>query len=153
MTKLETAVAIFNNADAGAVAFFDKKGAGHTITAEGALFKGGAALAALKDAAIEAALLKAINGRFRPASDILCAAFPSIGKAAEKLIGTPWANKSTMGTLINAVRRAEPGKSGEFSKKQTEARMLCAALQQLPAFKVEAEKSDVIENAAEQVAE
>lgn len=150
MTKLETAVAIFNNADAGAVAFFDKKGAGHTITAEGALFKGGAALAALKDAAIEAALLKAINGRFRPASDILCAAFPSIGKAAEKLIGTPWANKSTMGTLIGAVRRAEPGKSGEFSKKQTEARMLCSALSQLPAFKVES--TDVVEVTAEVVA-
>lgn len=152
MTKIETAIAIFANADSGALAFFDKKGNGHTITAEGALFKGGAALAALKDAALEAALLKAVNGRFRPASDVLCAAFPSIGKAAEKLIGTPWANKSTMGTLINAVLRAEPGKSGEFSKKQAEARMLCNALSQLPAFKVEAEKAEVVENTAEQVA-
>lgn len=137
MTKIETAVAIFNNADVGGLAYFDKKGTGHSITAEGALFKGGAALAALKDAAITAALAKAVNGRYMAASDILCAAFPSVGKAAEKLIGTPWANKSTMGTLVNAVQRAEPGKSGEYSRKQTEARMLANALLQLPAFKVE----------------
>lgn len=148
MTRTETAIAVFNNADTGALAYFDKKGNGHTITAEGALFKGGAALAALKDAALEAALIKAANGKYRAASDVLCAAFPSIGKAAEKLIGTVWANKSTMGTLINAVLRAEPGKSGEFSKKQAEARMLAQALTHLPAFKVEAEKSEVIENAA-----
>lgn len=147
MTRTETAIAVFNNADAGALAYFDKKGNGHTITAEGALFKGGAALTALKDAALEAALLKAANGKYRAASDVLCAAFPSIGKAADKLIGTTWANKSTMGTLINAVLRAEPGKSGEFSKKQTEARMLAQALAQLPAFKVETEKTEVIENA------
>lgn len=133
MTKTETAIAVFSNADAGAVAFFDKKGNGHTITAEGALFKGGAALAALKDAAMEAALHKAQSGRFRPASDILCAAFPSVGKAAEKLIGTPWSNKSTMATLIGAVLRAEGGKNG-YSKKQAEARMLARALCSLPAF-------------------
>ena len=148
MTRTETAIAVFNNADAGALTFADKKGTLHSITAEGALFKGGAALAALKDAALEAALLKATNGRYRAAADVLCAAFPSIGKAADKLIGTVWANKSTMGTLINAVLRAEPGKSGEFSKKQAEARMLAQALTHLPAFKVEAEKSEVIENAA-----
>ena len=144
-------VTVFH-ADTSALAYTDKKGTECAITPEGALFKGGAALAALKDAAVESALAKAVNGRYRAASDILVAAFPSIGKAAEKLIGTPWANKSTMGTLINAVRRAEPGKSGEFSKKQTEARMLCAVLQQLPAFKVEV-VAEVIENTAEQPAE
>ena len=144
MTKTETAIAVFNIEQTGALAFFDKKGNGHTITAEGALFKGGAALAALKDAALEAALIKAGNGKFRAASDVLCAAFPSIGKAAEKLIGTPWANKSTMATLIHAVQRAEPGKSGEFSKKQTEARMLCNALCSLPAFAT-AREGEVIE--------
>jgi hypothetical protein len=154
MTKIETAIAVFSNADAGAVAFFDKKGVGHAMTAEGALFKGGAALAALKDAALEAALLKAGNGRYRAASDILCAAFPAIGKAAEKLIGTPWANKSTMATLINAVQRAEYKERTSAGKltKQAEARMLCSALQQLPAFKPEVAEGDVVENAAEQPA-
>lgn len=127
-----TAVALFSH-EGAALTFFDKKGAGHTITAEGALYKGGAALTALKDAALESALIKAGNGRYRPASDILCAAFPAIGKAAEKLIGAPWANKSTMATLIAAVRRAEPGKNG-FTKKQGEARMLVGALLKLPAF-------------------
>lgn len=148
MTRTETAIAVFNNADAGALTFADKKGSLHSITAEGALFKGGAALAALKDAALEAALIKAQNGRYRAAADVLTAAFPAIGKAADKLIGTTWANKSTMGTLVNAILRAEPGKSGEFSKKQSEARMLANALAQLPAFRVEPEKAEVIENAA-----
>lgn len=147
MTKTETAVAIFNNADQGALAFFDKKGNGHTITAEGALFKGGAALAALKDAALEGALLKAANGRFRAASDILGAAFPKVAKAAEAYVGNPWANKHTFGTFIKAVLRAEPGKSGTFSKKQAEARMLAQALTKLPAFAeaAKAEETTVVE--------
>lgn len=119
-----------------ALTFTDKKGALHAITAEGACFKGGAAFTALKDLAMESALHKAVNGRYRAASDILCAAFPSIGKAAEKLIGTPWANKSTMGTLINAVMHAEPGKSGDYSAKQHKARALASTLMQLPAFAV-----------------
>lgn len=144
MTRQETAVAVFNNADAGAVTFFDK-GNGRTISAEGALFKGGAALAALKDAALEAALLKAGSGRYRAASDVLCVAFPSVGKAAEKLIGAPWTNKSTMAALIGAVLRAEGGKNG-YSKKQTEARMLAQALCRLPAFAdVAAAQAETIE--------
>lgn len=131
---MSQSVTVFT-ADQTALTFTDKKGALHGITAEGACFKGGAAFAALKDLAMESALAKAVNGRYRAASDILCAAFPSIGKAAEKLIGTPWENKSTMGTLINAVRRAEPGKSGEFSAKQQKALALAGALVQLPAFR------------------
>jgi hypothetical protein len=150
MTRTESAVAVFSNADNGALTFADKKGVLHGITAEGALFKGGAALAALKDAAIEAALIKAANGRYRAASDVLCAAFPSIGKAAEKLIGSPWANKSTMGTLVNAVMRAEYKEFTAAGKltKQAEARLLCQALARLPAFKLEVEAGEVIENAA-----
>jgi hypothetical protein len=126
-----------------ALTYTDKKGALHGITAEGACFKGGAAMAALKDLALDSALAKSVNGRYRAASDILCAAFPSIGKAAEKLIGTPWANKSTMGTLINAVMHAEPGKSGSFSLKQDKARALASTLMQLPAFCPVEEKETV----------
>lgn len=149
MTRTETAIALFNNEQASTaiVTFSDKKGNLHGITAEGALFKGGAALAALKDAALEGALMKAGNGRYRAAADILAAAFPSIGKAADKLIGTTWANKSSMGALINACLRAEPGKNG-YSKKQAEARMLANALMHLPAFAPAAAEKDVIENAA-----
>ena len=112
------------HADTQALTFTDKKGALHAITAEGAVFKGGAALAQLKCHAVDSALTKAVGGRYRAASDILCAAFPSIGKAAEKLIGTPWANKSSFLTLVNAVLRAEPKEGKGWSTKQAEARML-----------------------------
>lgn len=145
MSEAQThAVAVFAP-NVAVVHYDDKKGNTHSITAEGALFKGGAALKSLKTEALNTALIKAANGRFRPSSDILCAAFPSIGKAAEKLIGEPWRNKSTMHTLINAVRRAEPGKSGEFSVKQQEAKMLVRALEQLPAFKSEPTEEDTID--------
>jgi hypothetical protein len=133
-------------AETSALTFTDKKGNLHAITAEGALFKGGEAIKALKDLALESALHKAINGRYRAASDIICTAFPSIGKAADKLIGTPWANKSSMATLLNAVGRASPGAKG-WTDKQSKARMLVAAMANLPAFKVE--PTEVIENAPE----
>ena len=42
-----------------------------------------------------------------------------------------------MGTLVNAVMRAEPGKSGTFNAKQDKARELARAMLQLPAFKVD----------------
>mgnify|MGYP000028181142 FL=1 len=114
-------------ADVHALTFTDKKGALHTITAEGAVFKGGAALAQLKIHAVDSALTKAVGGRYRAASDVLCAAFPAIGKAAEKLIGTPWANKSSFLTLVNAVLRAEPKEGKGWNTKQAEARMLAHA--------------------------
>ena len=132
----ESTVVVFAAENTHAITFTDKKGNLNNITAEGALFKGGAALTALKDAALDSAFAKAKAGRYRAASDVLCTAFPSVGKAAEKLIGTPWENKSTMGTLINAVMRAEPGKTGDFSAKQHKARALASTLMQLPAFAV-----------------
>jgi hypothetical protein len=113
--------------DTHAMTYTDKKGTLHAITAEGAVFKGGAALAQLKSHAVESALTKAVGGRYRAASDVLCAAFPAIGKAAEKLIGTPWANKSSFVTLVNAVFHAEPKEGKGWSAKQTEARMLAHA--------------------------
>ena len=111
-----------------AVAFADKKGVMHAISAEGALFKGGAALAALKDIALDSALTKAMNGRYVPAADIMVAAFPSIGKAATSLIGNPAANKSTFLTLCNAVCRAEPKEGKKLSLKQDKAQVLTRVL-------------------------
>lgn len=118
----------------GLVQFADKKGAAHEITAEGALFKGGAALAALKDAAMEIALAKAHNGKFRAAADVLTAAFPSQAKAYAKLFpAAPWANKTEFASFIGAMENAQPGKNG-WTKKQVEARALLAALRGIPAF-------------------
>lgn len=136
-------IVVFHS-DSHALTFTDKKGSERAISAEGALFKGGAALAALKDAAIDSAIAKAANGRYRAASDILCAAFPSVGKAAENLIGAPWANKSTMCTLLSAIRRAEEPARG-WTKRQVVARMLASALGNIPALKVEAAEPVTIE--------
>lgn len=118
----------------GLVQFADKKGAAHEITPEGALFKGGRALAALKDAAMDLALAKAHNGKYRAAFDILAGAFPSQFKAYAKLFkATPWANKTEFACFIGAMENAEPGKNG-WTKKQNEARHLLAALRCIPAF-------------------
>lgn len=121
--------------ESSVLTYNDKKGASHSITCEGAIIKGGKTLMSLfKDAALTSALNKARDGKYRAAADILCVAFPGVGRAAEKLIGIPWANKSTMATLIGAASRAEPGAKG-YSDKQQRARALVAELLTLPAFK------------------
>ena len=132
------AVTIFAD-NATLVAYSDKKGNTHELSAEGALFKGGAALASLKDKVLLTAVQKAANGKYRAAADILAAAFTSQSKAFDKLIGTPWANKSMMASYLAALERAEPGKNG-FSKKQAEALDFIRALRTIPALT--AEKSE-----------
>ena len=115
------------------------------LTTEAALFKGGAALAALKDVALDVALTKATNGRYRAACDILAVAFPAQDKAFNRVFkADPWANKADMASYIRAMRLAEPGKSGTFSKKQEAARALLSCLEALPAFKAEAIQGDVV---------
>lgn len=132
---MENQITVFNN-DNAIVSFNDKKGKSYELSAEGALFKGGAALRALKDVAMLAAYTKAESGRYRSAADILCASFPSVGKAVDKVIGTPWSSKTTMSTLITAIERAEEPAKG-WSKKQLEGRAFISALRNLPAFKAE----------------
>lgn len=134
---MQNAVTIF--AESTAIAFADKKGNRHELSAEGALFKGGAALAALKDATMQAAGNKAANGKYRAAADILTAAYPSLAKAFDKIVGTPWANKAAMTSYLAALERAEPGKNG-FTKKQAEALDFIRALRTIPALA--AEKSE-----------
>ena len=125
-------ITVFSN-DNAIVSYNDKKGANHQLSAEGALFKGGAALRALKDVAMLSAHSKAEAGRYRSASDILAGAFPTVARSVDNVVGTPWANKSTMGTFLMALDRAkEPAKG--WSKKQVEARAFISALRQLPAF-------------------
>mgnify|MGYP003661121794 CR=1 FL=1 len=122
--------------DNALVSYNDKKGAYHQLSAEGALFKGGAALRALKDVAMQSAHSKAEAGSYRSASDILAGAFPTVARAVDKVIGTPWANKSAMGTFLMALDRADEPAKG-WSKKQIEARLFISALRQLPAFSPE----------------
>lgn len=127
-----TQVTVFA-ADSALIAFADKKGNAHEMSAEGALFKGGAALAALKDKVMLEAGHKAANGKYRAAADILAAAFPSVAKGFEKLIGTPWANKSAMTSYLAAIERAEPSKNG-YTVKQVAALAFVKALRTVPAL-------------------
>ena len=118
----------------GLVAFVDKKGVAHEITAEGALHKGGNALTALKDAATDLALAKAHNGKYRAAFDIVSNAFPSQYRAYCKLFkAEAWATKTEFASFIGAMENAQPGKNG-FTKKQNHARELLASLRGIPAF-------------------
>lgn len=115
-----SAITVFSN-DNSIVSFENKKGVAFEISVEGALFKGGAALVALKDAALLSAYNKALDGKFRAAADVIGAAFPGTAKSFEKIIGCSWANKSAMNSFLVAVERAESGKTG-YSKKQNEAK-------------------------------
>ena len=118
----------------GLVAFVDKKGVAHEITAEGALHKGGNALTALKDAATDLALAKAHNGKYRAAFDIVASAFPSQYRAYCKLFkAEAWATKTEFASFIGAMENAQPGKNG-WTKKQNHARELLASLRGIPAF-------------------
>lgn len=129
------------------VAFNTAKGL-QSISTEAALFKGGAALASLKDLALEVAFSKAAAGRYRAACDILAVAFPVRHKEYAKLFkNDPWANKTEMASYLLAMEGAKPGKSGEWNKKQIAARTLLAAMRNLPAFKTEATPANVVAEA------
>lgn len=122
-----TQVAIFNADTSSALTYTDKKGTLHGITAEGACFKGGLAMAALKDEAASSALSKAINGRYRPATDILTAAFPTIAKQGVAYTGTElWANKEAFVTFARRCVEAVPKAGKEFNAKQKVARNIAS---------------------------
>ena len=135
---MENAVTIFA-ADSVAITFKDKKGAEHSVSAEGALFKGGAALAALKDKVLLEAGNKAANGKYRAAADILAAAFGTTAKSFEKLMGTPWTNKGTMRSFLDAVERAAEERiaAGKLTAKQVQAMTFVKALRTIPSLKAE----------------
>lgn len=139
-----SSITVFSN-ESSVISYNDAKGRALAISAEGAIIKGGKALMGLlKDAALDSAHRKAESGKYRAAADVLSAAFPAVGKAAEKLLGTVWANKSTMGTLISAVLRVEAGSKG-FNEKQLRARALAKGLLGLPAFAAVVDSGDVVE--------
>ena len=127
---MSNAIAIFAN-DSAVVNYANKKGDQFTISTEGALFKGGMALRALKDTAMLSAAHKAESGRYRAAADILGAAFPSLTKAFDKFIGLPtWQSKTTMGLYLDKLEALDEPNKG-WSKKQLEARAFINALRQI----------------------
>lgn len=139
------AVTIFA-ADSVSLTFTDKKGAVHATSAEGALFKGGAALAALKDRVLMEAGNKAAQGKYRAAADILATAFGSTAKAFDKVVGTPWANKAAMGSYLNAIERAvsERQNAGKaLTAKQVQAVAFVKALRTIPSLAAEAVEAPV----------
>ena len=129
-------------ADNSVVSYQNKKGDDFQISTEGALFKGGAALRSLKDAAMLSAHHKAQAGRYRSASDILGAAFPTLTKTFDKFVGSPaWTTKLTMGLYLDKLEALDTPAKG-WSKKQVEARMFMAVLRDIPAL---SKAGDIIE--------
>ena len=132
-------VTIFS-AESAVVSFEDKKGGRHEMSAEGALFKGGLALAALKDKVMFEAVAKAANGKYRASADIISAAFGATTKAFDKLMGTPpWTNKGTMRAFLHAIERAAAARSeaGKMTAKQVQAMALVKALRAVPSLAAE----------------
>lgn len=116
--------------DTNTVVYMDKKERKFELSNEAALFKGGAALKALKDVALQVAGNKAANGRYRPAADILAVAFPKQYKAFTGFMNCePWSNASKFSLFIEKCEQAEAGKNG-WTAKQQSARALMAALRQ-----------------------
>lgn len=141
---MNNAIAIFS-ADTAIVSYQNKKGDNFAISPEGALFKGGIALRALKDTAMLSAANKAEAGRYRAAADILGAAYPAMAKAFEKFIGLPtWQSKTTMALYLDKLEAiAEPIKG--FNKKQLEAKAFINALRQIKALERATDNAFVVE--------
>lgn len=153
---MSTEMTVFDsarNTEGHIVGWVDKKGNTRELTMEGALWKGGDALKQLKSEASASAQAKAVGGRYRAAYDIFTVAFPSIAKALETLhIGLPYANKSSMATVLLSVLGQKPKAGKEFSAKQREALELARSMLDIPAFSHLRPQGEVIENEAEQSA-
>lgn len=135
-------------AESVAIGFTDKKGDSHSVSAEGALFKGGLALAALKDKVLLEVGNKAANGKYRAAADIIATAFGPTSKSFEKLVGTPWANKSVMGSYLTAIERAAAERSNAgkaLTAKQVQCMAFIKALRTIPALAPDNAQTTTIE--------
>lgn len=126
---MQTEITVFSAAS-DTVVFMDKKERKFELSNEAALFKGGQALKALKDVALQSAGNKAASGRYRAAADIIAVAFPKQHKAFVQFLNCePWANASKFALFIEKCEQAEAGKNG-WTAKQLSARSLMAALRQ-----------------------
>ena len=141
---MSTAITVFSSDSA--VVYNTKKGEVMSTSPEGALFKGGAALASLKDAALDSAMAKAANGRYGPATDILEAAFPKISAAVRTLHGMPSLNKFNFLCLMSGIENAPEGAKG-FNKKQVLARAMVRSLRNVTALAKALDERVVLEMA------
>ena len=137
---MSTAITVFSSDSA--VVYNTKKGDVMHTSPEGALFKGGAALASLKDAALDSAIAKAANGRYGPAVDILETAFPKVAKAVVALVGMPGLNKANFVTLLGGIERTQEPEKG-FTKRQLAARAVVRTLRNVPALAAEVDTRTV----------
>lgn len=106
---------------------FDVKGGTASLSIEGAIHKGGKALIALKDAAENSAVTKAINGRYTAAVDILSIAMPKAAKATEVAVGMPALNKRNFEVLLCSIARLPVPAKG-WNKRQVAALHMASAL-------------------------
>jgi len=137
-------ISVFSTDSTSTVIYMDKKERRFELSNEAALFKGGQALKALKDVALQVAGNKAASGRYRAAADILAVAFPKQHKAFVGFLNCePWANSSKMCLFIEKCEQAEPGKNGWTAKQQSARALMQAMRQAIPALK--AETAQVIE--------
>lgn len=128
-------VAVFSASSSETVVFMDKKERKFELSTEAALFKGGAALKALKDVALQVAGNKAAAGRYRAAADILAVAFPKQYKAFTAFLACePWANASKMALFLEKCEQAEPGKNGWTAKQHAARELLNAMRRDIPAL-------------------
>ena len=132
-------ISVFSTDSTSTVVFMDKKERKFELSNEAALFKGGAALKALKDHALLIAANKAANGRYRAAADILAVAFPKQHKAFVGFLNCePWANASKLSLFIEKCEAADVPAKG-WSAKQHSARALMQAMREgIPALKADA---------------
>lgn len=131
---MTNSIAIFAN-DTAVVSFQNKKGDNFSASTEGALFKGGAALRALKDTAKLSAYNKAESGRYRAAAEIVGAAFPAINKAFESFMDAPaWSSKTSMLILLGKVEAFRPKEGKDFTVKQKEVLGFISALRGINAL-------------------
>lgn len=117
-----------------------------SISVEGALIKGGKALASLKDVAVDSALSKAVNGRYTAAVDVLEGAFPKIVAAVRTLHGVPSMNKFNFMCVLSGIENAQEPAKG-FSKKQVAARSMVRTLRNCAALARAADERVVLEMA------
>lgn len=131
-------IAVFNSDTRETIVYMDKKERKFELSNEAALFKGGQALKALKDVALQSAGNKAASGRYRAAADIIAVAFPKQHKAFVSFLNCePWANASKMSLFIEKCEQAEPGVKG-WTAKQSAARALISAMRRdIPALACE----------------
>jgi hypothetical protein len=132
-------ISVFSTDSTSTVVYVDKKERRFELSNEAALFKGGQALKALKDVALQVAGNKAASGRYRAAADILAVAFPKQHKAFVGFLNCePWANSSKMCLFIEKCEQAEPGKNGWTAKQQSARALMQAMRQAIPALKADA---------------